>query len=62
MTDWDIYGFGTPAYKSILKAALQATKDNDLVMDFAMGPQSGQGVPAEPENRTFSLLLKGIDN
>ena len=50
-TDWDIYGYGTPSYNAILKAALQATKDNGLIMDFAMGPQSGQGVPAEIDNR-----------
>ncbi|KAI1409815.1 hypothetical protein F5Y13DRAFT_202982 [Hypoxylon sp. FL1857] len=49
-TDWNIYGYGTPAYREVLKAALQAHKDNGLVMDFSMGPQSGQGVPAEPDN------------
>ncbi|KAI0839450.1 hypothetical protein F5Y06DRAFT_303174 [Hypoxylon sp. FL0890] len=49
-TDWNIYGYGTPAYREVLKAALEAHKDNDLVMDFSMGPQSGQGVPAEPDN------------
>ncbi|KAI0107934.1 hypothetical protein F4776DRAFT_414946 [Hypoxylon sp. NC0597] len=49
-TDWNIYGYGTPAYREVLKAALQAHRDNSLVMDFSMGPQSGQGVPAEPDN------------
>jgi hypothetical protein len=34
-----------------LKAALQASKDNGLMMDLCIGPQSGQGVPAEPDNR-----------
>lgn len=47
-TDWNIYGYGTPAYRKVLKAALQAHKDHSLIMDFAMGLQSGQGVPAEP--------------
>ncbi|KAK5096104.1 hypothetical protein LTS08_007710 [Lithohypha guttulata] len=47
-TDWNIYGYGTPAYRDVLKAALQVHKDLGLVMDFSMGPQSGQGVPAEP--------------
>ncbi|OTA58863.1 hypothetical protein K449DRAFT_436352 [Hypoxylon sp. EC38] len=49
-TDWNIYGYGTSAYREVLKAALQAHKDNALVMDFSMGPQSGQGVPARPDN------------
>jgi hypothetical protein len=48
-TDWNIYGYGTPAYRDVLKAALQVHKDLGLIMDFSMGPQSGQGVPAEPD-------------
>ncbi|KAL3475735.1 hypothetical protein BJX99DRAFT_259172 [Aspergillus californicus] len=52
--DWNIYGYGTPAYRDVLKAALQTTKDNGLVMDFALGPQSGQGVPAEPDELGLS--------
>ncbi|KAH7417837.1 hypothetical protein BKA64DRAFT_738388 [Cadophora sp. MPI-SDFR-AT-0126] len=50
VTDWSIYGFGTPAYNKILRAAAQATKDNGLVIDLALGPESGQGVPAEWDN------------
>ncbi|KAJ3580054.1 hypothetical protein NPX13_g510 [Xylaria arbuscula] len=49
-TDWDVYGFGTPAYIKILRTALQAHKDNGMVMDYTLGPQSGQGVPAELGN------------
>ncbi|CZR61746.1 uncharacterized protein PAC_11643 [Phialocephala subalpina] len=56
-TDWDIYGFGTPAYNEILKAAAQATKDHGLIMDFCMGPESGQGAPAEPDNPGLSYEL-----
>ncbi|KAJ8098505.1 hypothetical protein POJ06DRAFT_136574 [Lipomyces tetrasporus] len=48
-TDWNIYGYGTPAYREVLKAALEAHKDHGLIMDFSMGPQSGQGVPAAPD-------------
>ncbi|PVH76879.1 hypothetical protein DL98DRAFT_657077 [Cadophora sp. DSE1049] len=50
VTDWAIYGYGTPAYNQVLKAALQATEANGLVMDLALGPQSGQGVPASYDN------------
>lgn len=63
-TDWGVYGFGLPAFNKVLKAAAQATKDNGLIMDFCMGPQSGQGVPAKPDNPGLSYelvrLLSGI--
>ncbi|KFZ03789.1 hypothetical protein V502_10661 [Pseudogymnoascus sp. VKM F-4520 (FW-2644)] len=49
-TDWTKYGYGTPAYNVLVKKALQASKDNGLLMDLCMGPQSGQGVPASPDN------------
>ncbi|KAH9205876.1 hypothetical protein DL95DRAFT_316692, partial [Leptodontidium sp. 2 PMI_412] len=51
VSDWSVYGFGTPAYNKILRAAAQAIKDNGLVIDLAIGPESGQGVPAEWDNR-----------
>ncbi|KAI0428532.1 hypothetical protein F5Y09DRAFT_357722 [Xylaria sp. FL1042] len=58
-TDWNIYGFGTAAYLDILQTALQAHKDNDLIMDYTLGLQSGQGVPAEADNPglTWDVLL-----
>ncbi|CAH0025578.1 unnamed protein product [Clonostachys rhizophaga] len=44
--DWSIYGWGTKAWQKLFKTFAQATKDNGLIMDFAMGPNQGQGVPA----------------
>ncbi|KIW43060.1 uncharacterized protein PV06_04207 [Exophiala oligosperma] len=44
--DWATYGFGTPAWHSLVQAFAQAHKDNDLIMDFAIGPNQGTGVPA----------------
>ncbi|KAI9150559.1 putative beta-glucuronidase [Paramyrothecium foliicola] len=44
--DWSVYGWGTKAWQKLLKTFAQATKDNGLIMDFAMGPNQGQGVPA----------------
>ncbi|KAF2474910.1 uncharacterized protein BDR25DRAFT_280543 [Lindgomyces ingoldianus] len=44
--DWAKYGFGTTAWHTVFKAFVQAHKDNDLIMDFAMGPNQGTGVPA----------------
>ncbi|KAE8395445.1 hypothetical protein BDV23DRAFT_178499 [Aspergillus alliaceus] len=48
--DWSKYGFGTPAFNRIFYAALEAHRDAGLVMDFAIGPNQGQGVPAEPDD------------
>lgn len=45
--DWVTNGFGTPAFRDVFRAALQAHKDAGLLMDFALGPNQGQGVPAE---------------
>ncbi|PVH71603.1 hypothetical protein DL98DRAFT_383782, partial [Cadophora sp. DSE1049] len=50
VTDWNIYGVGTPAYNVVLKAAAQASKENGLIMDLCMGAQSGQGAPAKFDN------------
>lgn len=55
--DWNVYGFATEAYRETLESALKATKQNGLIMDFSMGPQSGQGVPAEPDDIGLSWEL-----
>ncbi|KAI7663216.1 hypothetical protein KC318_g8428, partial [Hortaea werneckii] len=39
--DWAEYGFGTEAWNRVFKAFVQAIKDNDMVMDFAVGPNQG---------------------
>lgn len=41
--NWDTFNFGTPAYNDVLIAALQACKDNGILMDYEVGVQSGQG-------------------
>ncbi|KAL4894986.1 hypothetical protein BDV59DRAFT_200244 [Aspergillus ambiguus] len=48
--DWSTYAFGTPAFVKLFRAALQAHKDAGLVMDFALGPSQGQGVPASTDD------------
>jgi hypothetical protein len=49
--DWVTNGFGTPAFRDVFRAALQAHKDSGLLMDFALGPNQGQGVPASSDDR-----------
>lgn len=48
--DWATYNFGTVPFRNIFAAALTAHEQNGLVMDFSLGPNQGQGVPASPEN------------
>ncbi|KAL4905091.1 hypothetical protein BDW74DRAFT_185211 [Aspergillus multicolor] len=49
--DWATYGFGTQAYNEIFKEAMRAARDADMVFDFALGPNQGQGVPAHVGNK-----------
>jgi hypothetical protein len=37
----------TPKKEALTAAALQATKEHGLIVDFALGPNQGSGVPAE---------------
>ncbi|KAK5120725.1 hypothetical protein LTR85_006083 [Meristemomyces frigidus] len=45
--DWATYGWGTQAWKDVFITAAQAHKNNGLIMDSALGPNQGTGVPAE---------------
>ncbi|KAF5584443.1 glycosyl hydrolases family 2 sugar binding domain-containing protein [Fusarium pseudocircinatum] len=47
--DWATYGFGSPAFVDVLEQAAQAHVSHGLKMDFALGPNQGQGVPADPD-------------
>jgi len=48
--DWATYNFGTVPFRNIFAAVLTAHEENGLVMDFSLGPNQGQGVPASPDN------------
>jgi hypothetical protein len=48
--DWTKDGFGTPTFHKMFLAALEAHKEAGLVMDFPLGPNQGQGVPADPSD------------
>ncbi|CAK7212301.1 hypothetical protein SCUCBS95973_001417 [Sporothrix curviconia] len=49
-TDWSEYGWGTPAWKRVLDTAIRAHRDHGLLLDVAMGPNQGQGVPAHEDD------------
>lgn len=55
--DWDVYGFGTPAYVALFKDALNAAKDAGILLDLAVGANQGQGVPAVPGTAGLAMQL-----
>ncbi len=57
LPDWDIYGFGTPAFVSLFKESLKAAKEADLLMDYSLGANQGQGVPAVPGTPGLAVQL-----
>lgn len=48
--NWSTYGFGSPAHLELFTSALQAHKEAGLAMDFSLGPNQGQGIPAHPDD------------
>ncbi len=56
-TNWSTYGFGTPAYKSLLRAALQTAAQHNLTFDIALGPNTAHGVPAVPRTEGLAMEL-----
>ncbi|KAJ5716257.1 secreted protein [Penicillium malachiteum] len=44
-TDWSEYYFGSPPWGEMLDTILEVAKENDLIIDFANGPNQGAGVP-----------------
>ncbi|RFU24424.1 hypothetical protein B7463_g11914, partial [Scytalidium lignicola] len=56
-TNWSTYGFGTPAFKKVFTAALRATKEAGLHLDFALGVSQGQGVPSDPGTQGLAMEL-----
>lgn len=56
-TDWTRYGWGTEAWRNLTLFALKEGKAKDLVLDFAIGPNQGNGVPAKPETEGLMMDL-----
>ncbi|OJD32230.1 uncharacterized protein BKCO1_4000073 [Diplodia corticola] len=56
-TDWTIYGFGTPSFAALFRAALEQVRAEGLLLDFAQGANQGQGVPSVPGERGLAVEL-----
>ncbi|KAF2113084.1 hypothetical protein BDV96DRAFT_150975 [Lophiotrema nucula] len=59
--DWAKYGFGGEAWYRVFRAFVQAHKDEDLIMDFAMGPNQGTGVPAPIDTEGLAWDLSAFN-
>ncbi|KAH6716535.1 hypothetical protein BKA61DRAFT_717923 [Leptodontidium sp. MPI-SDFR-AT-0119] len=55
--DWNTYGFGTLAFRDIFQRALESSKANGLLFDFAVGASQGQGVPSVPGTAGLAMEL-----
>lgn len=56
-TDWSKYGYGTTAFRALFRAAMESAEDQNMLMDFAVGANQGQGVPALPETPGLAVHL-----
>ncbi|KAL2871019.1 uncharacterized protein BJX67DRAFT_377629 [Aspergillus lucknowensis] len=57
-TDWNVFGFGTDAFRALFEGGLETAVENNVLMDFALGASQGQGTPAEPRTEGLSLQLQ----
>jgi len=48
--NWSTYGFGTPPYLNVFRSAMEGHRDTGTLMDFPLGPNQAQGVPAERDD------------
>lgn len=55
--DWNTYGWGTEAWKTLQDGALRATVKEGLVMDIPLGPNQGAGVPAPADSEGLLWTL-----
>lgn len=58
--NWSTCGFGTPAHLELFTSALEAHKEAGLVMDFSLGPNQGQGIPAHPDDEGLQWDLVSV--
>ncbi|KAK6844021.1 hypothetical protein PG987_004881 [Apiospora arundinis] len=56
-TDWAKFGFGTPAFKTLLQAALEEAKTQGLRLDVGQGASQGQGVPSDSMSPGLAVEL-----
>ncbi|KAL0933305.1 uncharacterized protein CTRU02_212268 [Colletotrichum truncatum] len=55
--NWSEYGYGSAASSAVLRATMKAADEHGILLDFAIGANQGQGVPADPESVGLALEL-----
>jgi hypothetical protein len=60
--NWSSFAFGSPSYRDLLVDALKSHSQLDLYMDIAIGPNQGQGVPAnaDDEGLQWDLVSRAL--
>lgn len=56
-TNWSEYGFGSKFHRTIFRAMMEAVAKHEILLDFSVGGNQGQGVPSEPEELDLALEL-----
>ncbi|OHF01555.1 hypothetical protein CORC01_03045 [Colletotrichum orchidophilum] len=59
--NWSTYGYGGKASRAVFRAAMEAAVENDILFDFSIGANQGQGVPSEPGSVGLALELAYVN-
>lgn len=54
---WSTGNFGNDNFNRLFLAALTAHNETGMIMDFALGPNQGQGIPSLPVNENLQWDL-----
>ncbi|OJZ80886.1 hypothetical protein ASPFODRAFT_37812 [Aspergillus luchuensis CBS 106.47] len=60
-SDWTIFGFGSPAWKDLVDTVLTTAKEYGLLVDLAIGPNQGAGVPSPYNDEGLLWDLAGFN-
>ncbi|KAI1360749.1 hypothetical protein F5Y08DRAFT_348515 [Xylaria arbuscula] len=60
-TNWSEYGFGSESHRKIFRAVMEAAAEHEVLLDFSVGGNQGQGVPSEPEEVGLALELAYVN-
>lgn len=58
--DWETYNFGTSAFNELFITALEKHQELGTKMDFAIGPNQGQGVPCQIDDEGLQWDLASV--
>ncbi|KAM0322963.1 hypothetical protein ACHAQA_009062 [Verticillium albo-atrum] len=56
--NWSEYGYGSNASRAVLRATMEAVLEHEILLDFAIGANQGQGVPAEAESAYSNVTVE----